>query len=132
MWPADAGIGCAVAVCAEDRRVIDAIELRLRDFASDTAPEPELCFEFVAEGVADPEPPRGAARPVYDTPHGTLHYFPDVDVLRGRLGGVELRCEAGRGVAFFRSHAYAGHDHYLATHPLATISLMELLERRGL
>ena len=124
--------GVGVGVRAEDPRVIDAIELRLRDFASDTAPEPALRFEFVAEGVADPEPPRGAARPVYDTPHGTLHYLPDADVLRGRLGRVELRCEAGRGVARFYSPAFTGRDLYLATHPLATISLMELLERRGL
>ena len=82
--------------------------------------------------MPDPAPPTGLARPVYDTPHGTLHYFPDADVLWGRLGTVELRCEAGRGVALFRSPAYAERDLYLATHPLATISLMELLERRGL
>jgi hypothetical protein len=123
--------GVGVAVCAEDRRVIDAIELRLRDFSSDAVEDPELRFEFVADGSPDPEP-RAAARPVYDTPHGTLHYLPDADVLRGRLGRVELHCEAGRGVARFCSPDYAGHDLYLATHPLATISLMELLERRGL
>ena len=34
-------------------------------------------------------------------------------------------------MALFRSPAYAERDLYLATHPLTTISLMELLERRG-
>jgi hypothetical protein len=124
--------GVAVAVRARDAAVIDAMELRLRDFVSEPAVDPELRFEFVSGTVDDEAPLDGAARPVYDTPHGTLHYVPDADVLRGRLGGVELRCEAGRGVALFRSPAYAGRDLYLATHPLATISLMELLERRGL
>jgi hypothetical protein len=124
--------GVVVGVRAPEPAVIDAMELRLRDFRDEAAADPELRFEFVANGPLDPPPPPGAARPVYDTPHGTLHYFPDVDVLRGRLGGVELRCDAGRGVALFRSRAYVGRDLYLATHPLATISLMELLERRGL
>jgi hypothetical protein len=53
-------------------------------------------------------------------------------VLRGRLGAVELRCEAGRGIARFRSAGFSGRDLHLAAHPLSTISLMELLERRGL
>jgi hypothetical protein len=123
--------GVVVGVRSPEPAVIDALELRLRDFPGQAAADPELRFEFVANELIDP-PPRGAARPVYDTPHGTLHYFPEADVLRGRLGEVELRCEAGRGVALFRSPSYVGRDLYLATHPLATISLMELLERRGL
>jgi hypothetical protein len=52
--------------------------------------------------------------------------------LCGDLGGVQVWCEAGRGVARFRGAAFAGRELYLATHPLATVSLMELLERRGL
>jgi hypothetical protein len=124
--------GVAVGVRAGEPAVIDAMELRLRGFPGAPADDPEVRLEFVDGEVADSALPPGVARPVYDTPHGTLHYFPDADVLRGRLGAVELRCEAGRGVALFRSPAYAGRDLYLATHPLATISLMELFERRGL
>ena len=128
--------GIALGVCARDAAVLEALELRLRDFATGDGDagerDPELRFEFVAGGISDPTPPSGTARPVYDTPHGTLHYFPAADLLRGRLGGVELRCEARRGVARFESPSYDGRDLYLATHPLATISLMELLERRGL
>jgi hypothetical protein len=69
---------------------------------------------------------------VYDTPHGSLHYFPDSDALCGRVGGVWLRCEPGRGVASLQSAAFVGTDLYLATHPLATICVIELLERLGL
>jgi hypothetical protein len=123
--------GVVVAVYAREPAVIDAMELRLRDFCGEAASDPDVRFEFIVDGALDVTPP-GVTRPVYDTPHGTLNYFPEADVLLGRLGAVELRCEAGRGVAQFRSPAYVGRDLYLATHPLATISLMELLERRGL
>lgn len=124
--------GVAVGVCAEDPDVIGAMELRLRDFATGTNPDAELRLEFVFDGSAESELMAESARPVYDTPHGTLHYLPDADMLRGRLGRVELRCEPGRGAARFSSPTYDGLDLYLATHPLTTISLMELLERRGL
>jgi hypothetical protein len=124
--------GVVLAVRAREPAVIDAMELRLRDFRREAAAGQDLSFEFVTDGAVDRAAPIGTARPVYDTPHGTLHYFPDADVLSGRLGAVELRCEAGRGLALFRCPAYVGRDLYLATHPLATISLMELLERRGL
>ncbi|MBV9607021.1 MAG: hypothetical protein JO027_18050 [Solirubrobacterales bacterium] len=123
--------GVELGVYAEDGAVIDAMELRLRDFASEEAPDPELRLEFVTADAPEAHAPPRAARPVYDTPHGTLHYLPDADLLLGRLGAVELRAEAGRGVARLRSPAFVGRDLYLATHPLATISLMELLERRG-
>lgn len=124
--------GVGVAVSAHEQIVIDAIELRLRDFRNGALTDPGIRLEFVSDGRDDPPPPLGAARPVYDTPHGTLYYSPETDLLSGRLGGVDLRCEAGRGAAVLRSPAYVGRDLYLATHPMATISLMELLERRGL
>jgi len=69
---------------------------------------------------------------VYDTPYGTLRYYPDADALHGQLAGVRLRCDAAEGIARIAATAFAGRALYLATHPLATISLMELLERRGL
>jgi hypothetical protein len=124
--------GVGVSVSAHEQIVIDAIELRLHDFRNGALTDPGLRLEFTSDARGDPPRPSGTARPVYDTPHGTLHYFPDADLLCGRLGGVELRCEAGRGSAVLRSPKYIGHDLYLATHPLATISLMELLEHRGL
>ena len=124
--------GVVVGVHAGEAAVIDAMELRLRDFRGDAASDPAVRLEFLTDRALDRAPLPGPARPVYDTPHGTLHYFPETDILHGRLGAVELHCEAGRGLAQFRSPAYVGRDLYLATHPLATISLMELLERRGL
>jgi len=133
--------GIAVEVSAEAPSVLDAMELRLRGFRASAERAPELRLEFLTDGSLRPDlpagtsacidAPGGAARAVYDTPHGSMHYFPETDLLRGRLGQVELRCEAGRGLARFHSPAYDERDLYLATHPLTTISLMELLERRG-
>lgn len=123
--------GLGVRVCSEDPAVIEEMDLRLRDFRSEPRREPELRFEFVVDDTAY-APPSEPGRPVYDTPYGSLYYFPEADALCGELGGVRLRCEASRGVARFHTNAFVGTDLYLATHPLATISLMELLERRGL
>jgi hypothetical protein len=124
--------GVELGVDAVDRAVIEAIDLRLRDFRSEPRSDPELRFEFVSDGQDESAPPAGLSRPVYDTPCGSLHYFPEADAVYGQLGGVWLHCEPARGVAVFRSASFVGRELYLATHPLATISLMELLERRGL
>jgi hypothetical protein len=102
----------------------------LRDFGCEHGGDPELHLEFIVDGP-DPAPLAGTRRPVYDTPHGSLYYYPDADALCGKLGGVDFRCEPSTGVARLRAAAFAGRELYLATHPLATISLMELLERHG-
>jgi hypothetical protein len=124
--------GVRISVCAEEPAVIEAMELRLRDFRGEPGPQTGVRLEFVLDRWDRFAPRSGASRPVYDTPHGSLHYFPDTDELCGMFGGVDLHCEVSRGVAVFRSAAFTGRELYLATHPLATISLMELLERRGL
>ena len=127
----------AMSVCAPEPAVLDAMDLRLRDFArDDDAPalglaEAGVRLQFFSGGDGLPAP-SGDGRPVYDTPYGTLLYFPAVDILWGELAGVTLRCEPGRGVATIASERLEGQALYLATHPLATISLMELFERRGL
>lgn len=135
--------GIPVSVCAPDPAVLDAMDLRLRDFADDSVPpaptarpapglaEGGVRLEFFS-GVEGLPVPSGDGRPVYDTPHGTLFYHPAADALWGELAGVTLRCEPGRGVATIASACLEGQQLYLATHPLATIGLMELFERRGL
>jgi hypothetical protein len=127
--------GVRIDVRAQDAVVADVIDLRLRDFGS--APgSAELTLEFIAEDVdgatGASEEDGESGRPVYDTPYGSLHYFPQADVLRGELGGVHLRCDARRGAAVLRTRRFSGRSLYFATHPLLTVSLMELLERRGL
>jgi hypothetical protein len=124
--------GVGVGVRCDDPAVAEALELRLRDFRAEPAGRVDVRLEFASGAPNGTHPPARGGRPVYDTPFGPLRYFPKQDLLCGELGGVQLRCAASRGLAQFHSAAFAGQDLYLATHPLATISLMELLERRGL
>jgi hypothetical protein len=121
------GVGIEVA---GDGAIAAAMELRLRDFAGGDA-RSDVRLEFV-NGAGVPPSPSGAGRPVYDTPHGTLHYFASGDELLGTLAGVSMRCSAARGAVLIGGRSLTGFELYLATHPLATIALMETMERRGL
>jgi hypothetical protein len=124
--------GVGVEIRSEEPAVLEAMDLRLRDFRGDDATARVVRLEFVADTARDAAQPTGPARPVYDTPHGSLYYFPEADTLCGELGGVRLRCDPGRGTARLSSRELTGRQLYFATHPLATISLMELFERQGL
>lgn len=121
--------GVTVDVITDDFAVAAQIDMRLRGFAreSDSA-NPKLHFEFL---VGEPTArATGPGRPVYETPHGPLHYFPDEDVLAGELAGVSLHCEPRLSRAAISAPAFRGNALYLATHPLMTVALMELLERQ--
>jgi len=122
--------GVTVEVATDDPAVIEQMDLRLRAFSgAPGSDDPVLRFEFV--GTPPKPPPAGRGRPVYETPHGPLHYFPDEDVVAGELDGVVLRCEPGAGLAVIAAPAFRGSALYHATHPLATVALMELMERHG-
>lgn len=122
--------GLAVSVSSDEPAVLEAMDLRLRDFRRACAPRhADLRFMFASDDV-DAAVPTGRGRPVYETLHGSLSYFPDSDLLRGQFSGVRLTCDAGGGIALLQASRFTGRELYLATHPLATISLMELLERR--
>lgn len=126
--------GVGLTIRATSPELIAAMDLRLRDFAIDPEPEPSatggLRFDFLEGPVL--APPAGTSCPLYQVADGSLRYFPDLDVVHGRLDGVGLHCELSRERATFSCEAFTGHSLYLATHPLATVALMELLERRGL
>jgi hypothetical protein len=134
--------GIPLEVSADDDAVLEAIDLRLRDFRvelANGAPTSVIHVSFVADGAPAREEPDGwvevrasAGRPVYGTPHGSLRYVPGRDVVHGTIGDVRLHCEPTRGLAVLRARQFAGSALYFATHPLTTVALMELLERRGL
>jgi hypothetical protein len=121
--------GIGITASAGEPAVLGALEHRLADFISSRDGPVELRLQF-GPPTGDPDQQRG--RPVYDTPYGTLAYVPELDLLTGRVGDVQLRCEPGACVASFSCESFTGRNLYLATHPLTTIALMELLERRGL
>jgi hypothetical protein len=126
--------GVVVSVQADSHAVLSATDLRLRDCAiemTEAEVEIELTYQTV-EPDARAEPPPEENRPVYDTPYGSLFYSPAADALCGELVGVRLRCNPTAGRAVIQCARFEGRSLYLATHPLTTICLMELLERRGL
>jgi hypothetical protein len=128
--------GIAVEVRADDARVLEAMDLRFRGFPRaggvGAGGGGAVVLEFVGSGAGRLEEPAGDGRPVYETPHGELSYFAGSDVLAGRFGEVELHCEPGSGLARISAPAFEGRALYFATHPLASVALMELLERRRL
>ena len=123
--------GVGVTVVTADPAVADAMDLRLRAFPAVADLDDAVSLEFVPPN-GRPSSPGAAGRPVYETPFGDLLYDPGSDTIHGELDGVQLSCSASAGSAVFTCEAFAGRPLYLATHPLATISLMEILERRGL
>jgi hypothetical protein len=128
--------GVALSLGSDDPGALAAVDLRLRDFRSGgvrpTSAEIQIELLAGAASAGRLTVPAGESRPVYETPFGPLHYFAGADALYGELAGVRLRCDAGRGVAVIHGSSLRGQELYLAAHPLMTISLMELLERRSL
>jgi hypothetical protein len=123
--------GTELAVAADDPAVIAAMQLRLHAFDRNGSAPADVRMEFLHERETGTGP-SAPGRPVYDTPDGSLYYAPESDLLYGRFGGVTLRCEPARGLARLTAARFTERDLYLATHPLATVCLMELLERRRL
>jgi hypothetical protein len=125
--------GVRMLVSCDEPAVLEAVDQRLRPFARTRAEPPDVRIQFLRAGEhAHVLTPAGPSRPIYETPHGQLFYFEDRDVLYGDLAGVRLHCAPRDGVAWIEAAtSFGGAELYLATHPLLTISLMELLERRG-
>jgi hypothetical protein len=123
--------GIEIEVQADDEAVIASMDLRLRGTASGdaTAGASPVRFEFVAGDL--PTDAGRSARPVYDTPHGSLFYREQDDTLAGVLGGVSLRCAVAEGRVLLTAPAFRSHHLYFATHPVTTVALMELMKRRG-
>jgi hypothetical protein len=122
-----------VTVTAADVAVLTAVDLRLKGFPATDAPASAgVAFEFLTL-AADPLPaPGGASRAVYETRHGTLHYAVEADILHGQFGDVRLWCDAAAGLARIAAPAFEGQSLYIATHPLMTMALIEIMERRRL
>jgi hypothetical protein len=124
--------GIRMLVSSDELAVLEHVDQRLRRFARTHAAPPDVRVEFLLAGQhAHVLTPAGPSRPVYETPHGQLFYFGDRDVLYGDLAGVRLHCAPGDGVAWIEAAtSFGAAELYLTTHPLLTICLMELLERR--
>lgn len=124
--------GVAVEVTSEDAAVAEAFDNRLHAFRSERIRSPQLRLQFLLahEDGFQVQAPAGPGRPIYHAPGGDVLYFAQADALYAEIEGVRLRCEAAAGLACLESGQFSGRTLYLASHPLATISLHELLKRR--
>ncbi len=76
--------------------------------------------------------PAGSARLVLDLPGGEMVYFGISDQLYIDCAGVSALCVAAERRIQLTFLEQDPHSRWLATHPLFTIPLIELLKRRGL
>lgn len=118
-------------MAADTAAIAAAVDRRLCHFASDgPPPRAETRFEYVTTAEKAPQRPSGESRPVYDPTAGEVLYFAEQDLLWIDLQGSALAaCDCRRG----RSHAWiADPDNlWLASRPLLTLPLVEILKRRG-
>lgn len=125
--------GVRVRVEDETGQVAGGLHRRLCGFPVLAAGPPDLRLRYVRTlaGAGVTAAKAGAGRTVYETPDGDVRYDPADDVLSAAFGGVELHADLGAGTAVIASRAFTGRERYLAVHPLATVALIELLERHG-
>lgn len=128
--------GIPISLCGPGEAVT-LVEARLRRFPPALTAAPEATFEFCrpqnGEGHAV-ERPAGESRPFYELPGGEASYYQGSERLyisyyRDR---VRALCDLTRGytrLSYLRADAYSL---YLVSHFLVTVSLIEVLKRRGL
>ncbi len=128
--------GHTLGVVADSSAAAETIDTRLRAMRTEPPPAPGLLIEFHAvetadAHVAEPAPP--TARPVYESALVTTLYDDERDRLHLACGtAARAVCRAGEGravVSYVR--AAAAELGWLLSHALLTMSLMEMLKRRG-
>lgn len=125
--------GAILQVTSDDPQVAAALDRRLQACAasSTSAPDVDLRLEYLTGPTASLPDLPGEARPVYDTPAGSVSYWPAADALSADFGAVSMWGYPGAGAVHVRAEQFASDACYLATHPLTMIALSELLKRRA-
>jgi hypothetical protein len=122
------GVGIAVECDAGD--VAELVDRRLGLFPA--AADAELAIEVRTSGVGDAAVPP-AARVVHESPNGFVAYDDASGELWARYGERgHARCSPSGGTAQIEVDRRAAGWEWVATRPLLTLSLLELLKRRGL
>jgi len=124
--------GVGIEVSAADE-VAALIRTRLRFMRSPAAQPASLLFDMRASGADGfAVPPDGPSRPVYDMSRGQLMYFEGQDQLFIDYPGyLRMLCSPTAGLVQFALFGEGAAANVLAAYPLFTISLIELMKRRG-
>jgi len=121
--------GLTVAVEVEPplgAEALAAVDRRFRAFPSVDRP-PGARIHLGVEPV--PPPPLGPGRTVYDGADCPVLYHDTEGVLFAQhAGGAQLRCDIAAAEAWLSCPAASPDSLWLATHPLLTLALIELLK----
>jgi hypothetical protein len=126
--------GLGVAVDADHPEVAALLHERLSCFA-EAKGRADLEFELrtVRSGSHPIERPAEPLRPVYDPPEGEILYAPGQDLLYiDYPDRVRVLCDPGQGRAVVSVLEAELGELWLASHPMFTLPLVEMLKRRGL
>jgi hypothetical protein len=129
--------GCGLSITSNHAATARAIERRLRGFPTQTAAPDDLRVEFHAVASSEDHrtaPASSGSRPVYDSPLVSTRYDESLDSVHLECGtDVRAVCRPAEGradVSFVE--AAAAEREWLLSHALLTVSLMEMLKRRGI
>jgi hypothetical protein len=115
--------------------LLNALAERFAEFPSGRLRPHELRFEFHLVEVEEQhqvQRPTAPSRPFYQTEEGEAAYFPSVDVCYLDYGGrVKVLCDPILGNCKVSVLRPESEQAWLATHPMFTLPLLEMLKRRG-
>lgn len=126
--------GIGLLASFDQPALASALQARLRQFSACAESEPDLIFQFFC--VADDGPhwierPAGRPRRISEPKAGEIVYFEESDQIYLDCAGVRLLCEPGRGRVQVSIRQSEAANHWLISHPLFTLPLIESLKRRG-
>jgi hypothetical protein len=121
--------------CFADELVSTALDARLGRFAQTGSGPCDVRFEYRCVGVGEPhavpEPPEDA-RPVYESPMGTVLYSDRADrMFISSKWPIRAACDPRSGETTISVAGDAEEHLWALSHPLMTIPLIETLKRRG-
>lgn len=126
--------GVPLRVDTNDSRVGEMLDARLRRWAAPSGSEIDLHFTFERNDGAPPTwEPTGHLRLVYEPPLGQVLYDEPGDVLLITCGaGVAARCDVANRSTRISYHPHDPAQLWLATHPVFSLCLVELLRQNSL
>ncbi len=127
--------GVSVSVRVDLATVEQSIHSRLRLFPESAEEGSELLIEYrqVASGEALIPRPDGESRPLWEIPGYEFAYLPGSDQLYlARPDVIAVLCDPEKGTAACSFRPEDPRASWLASHPMFTVPLVEMLKRRGL
>ncbi len=126
--------GVSFTVRTTDPSCADLVGSRLRPLRCDLVGSADVLVDIRGPAGDPGWPPRptGSGRPVYDAPSGPIDYFADDDALFVDYEKrVRMLCAPTEGLIQLGIAGSEPEDRVLATHPLLTMALLEMMKRFG-